>query len=434
MSIVAVVLDVICTYNEIFWLYKWVNIFLERRTLPVIKKKIEKIDWILWAAYVIIVFCLNRITLTSAYTMLIVMLMNLVAILCFWKCDMAQAFAADGGYFFALFLLGNIAITITGMIGGDELIQKCTAELGTARVIYLLVNGGLWYMINKYGTACISKRVIKPKNMRYVAYVSILGFIGSAFIGMMLVNGFSMHVGIIWYVFVILILIIGFGCYFFIKQKEAQFKMTVLVANNEMLEKNYMQIKAFYTKNAKLYHDMNHHLDAIYYLLQQGKQEQAKAYIENLHTQSRYTGIKVQSGIDVLDVVFYEMNLKAQRKGVMLTIETPLLPCDIGLKNGDICSLFSNLLENALEASVKHIFVQIKHVNRVLYVTVKNDCSVMPVKKEGKFVTLKPDKSLHGWGTQIVEQIVQKYEGSIEYEVVNGYFTVYAMLNEKLEE
>lgn len=405
MSIFAVILDVICTYNEIFWLYKWVNIFLKKKTLPLIKKKIEKIEWILWAAYIIIVFCLNRITLTSAYTMLIVMLLNFMAILCFWKCDMVQAFAADGGYFFALFLLGNVAISITGMVGGDELIQKCTGELGTARVIYLFVNGGVWYIINKYSIACISKRAIKPKSVGYVACVSIIGFIGSAFIGMMLVNGFSVHAGIVWYVFLILILIIGCSCYFFVKQKEAQFKMTVLAAKNEMLEKNYMQIKAFYTENAKLYHDMNHHFDAIYYLLQQGKQEQAKTYIENLHTKNRYTGIKVQSGLDVLDAVFYEMNMKAQEKGLMLAIETPLLPCDIGLENGDVCSLFSNLLENALEASVKHIFVQIKHIYCILYITVKNDCSIMPVQKDGKFVTLKRDKNLHGWGTQIVEEM-----------------------------
>lgn len=215
------------------------------------------------------------------------------------------------------------------------------------------------------------------------------------------------------------------------RRREFQLRMSFLASRNRMLEENYMRVNEFYTANAKLYHDMNHHFNVLYHLLQEGETVQAKEYIHNLQIADKGAERKIHSGINVLDAILCEMDLKAEHKGISFVVETPLLPCNLGIENGDICSLFANLLENAIEASSKEVTLQIKKVNQVLFITIKNDYTVSVVKRGGKFLTRKRNKSLHGWGTRIVEQIVQKYEGSIEYEMGNGVFTVYVMMNEK---
>ncbi|MGN0335462.1 MAG: sensor histidine kinase [Lachnospiraceae bacterium] len=344
-----------------------------------------------------------------------------------------QISAVVGGYFFALFLIGNFVISITGMIGGDALISKCTGEIGIIRFFYLIMNGIVWYILNWGCMSYISRKKIKLHSIKSVACISILGFIGSAFLGLMLVNSFSIQVSVVWYVFILFFLFFIFSSYFVMKQNEIKTKMTILATKNEMLERNYMQINEFYTANAKLYHDMNHHFDALYHLLQDGYQEQAKKYLEEIRTPSDYTKMEVHTGISVLDAIVYEMRLKAQEKGIVFEMEISMLPCDIGFENKDICSLFANLLENAVEASENKVYVQIKRINQTLLAVVKNDYSVKPVINEKKFVSLKKDKILHGWGIQIVEQIVEKYEGSIEYDLEDEMFTVSVMLNEIIE-
>lgn len=414
MNILAVLLNVLISVNEIFWLYQWVNVIAEK------KRPMKFLEPVLYMVYVVTVLSLNQIALTSPYTMAVIIVQNFLAVLIFWKSDLIQAFAAIGGYFAAMFVIGNIEITLTGMIGGEELIVATTSEHGVERVLYLLIFGSLWLFLNKYLVSYIRKKNISRKSLRYVGYVSIIGIIGSAFLGKMMLESFGINIGVVWYVFLAAIAVLICYFYFLIKKKDMQIQMSFLETQNEMLERNYTQVNEFYTTNAKLYHDMNHHFDAIYYMLQQGRQDQAKDYIESLRSPEHYAGIQVQSGINVVDAILHEMKVRAQQKGITMNMEIMMLPSDMGIEKKDLCSMFVNLLENALEAASREISVQIKKVNQTLFVTVKNDCPIMPQKKNGRFVTTKEEKNMHGWGTQIVEQIAQKYDGSIEYETENG--------------
>lgn len=266
---------------------------------------------------------------------------------------------------------------------------------------------------------------------RYIAYVAAIGFIGCAFIGNIMLSSFEIEINLMWYLFLILLLISVFIIYVVLKQKEFKMRMIILVTKNEMLEKNYIQANEFYMANAKLYHDMNHHFEALYYMLQQGNKEQAKDYIEKLHIATSFSEAHVQSGINVLDAILYGMQLKAQNKGILFKVEVQLLPSNLGIESSDISSLFANLLENAIDAATIEIIVQIKRINQVLFIMVKNDYSIEPIRIGNQFLTNKKNKELHGWGTQIVDHIVQKYEGSIEYKIEDGYFTVSAIINEK---
>lgn len=67
---------------------------------------------------------------------------------------------------------------------------------------------------------------------------------------------------------------------------------------------------------------------------------------------------------------------------------------------------------------------------RIVCEFIRNDYIVPPKVKDGKFQTTKADGEKHGWGTQIVEQIVQKYDGKLEYSIDENYVNIEAMLND----
>lgn len=54
----------------------------------------------------------------------------------------------------------------------------------------------------------------------------------------------------------------------------------------------------------------------------------------------------------------------------------------------------------------------------MLLLEIRNDFREKPEISEGHLRTKKQDSTKHGWGLRIVEQIVGKYEGQIDYETV----------------
>lgn len=155
---------------------------------------------------------------------------------------------------------------------------------------------------------------------------------------------------------------------------------------------------------------------------------QARRYIESLQNTLNFVEIERWTGIDVIDVILNEMKKGAKGKGVYLDINAGMVSQDIGIEKKDMCSLFANLLENAVEAAKEEVVVTIKYVHRMLLVEVKNDCQVKPLTKDGRLMTRKENALCHGLGTQNIERIVRKYGGTIEYEIQENEFYVNIMM------
>lgn len=119
---------------------------------------------------------------------------------------------------------------------------------------------------------------------------------------------------------------------------------------------------------------------------------------------------------------------RAERKGIVLELKIQPLPGDTAIEKKDLCALFANLLDNAVEAARGRIMLSVRKVHGMLVIVAENDYTGEPVMEENRFVTSKEDRERHGWGTRIVEEIVKKYDGSIGYEV-GELFRVELMLN-----
>lgn len=206
-------------------------------------------------------------------------------------------------------------------------------------------------------------------------------------------------------------------CFYF-RQSQLKMQISVLDTQYELIESQYVRAQNFYTENAKLYHDIKHHLRALERLLQNGDRREALAYIESVQEPLQCKMIPVHTGVDIVDAVIYEAKEKAEQRNILLVVETPILPSVLKLEDREFCVLFANLLNNALEAAKEQIRLNIAITAGFLVIEMQNDYKEKPVVKNNHFVSEREQDSLaHGWGMKIIEQIVEKYQGELSIRV-----------------
>lgn len=123
----------------------------------------------------------------------------------------------------------------------------------------------------------------------------------------------------------------------------------------------------------------------------------------------------------VVDALLLNKMTVAKDKHIKMYIQV-VLPTDLEVADLDIISLFSNLIDNAIEACCKlpeekrFISVTAGTFVNAMYLRVENSKSedVNLVLENVK--TSKKDKHLHGYGIRIVRKIVKQYDGNIMVE------------------
>ena len=200
-------------------------------------------------------------------------------------------------------------------------------------------------------------------------------------------------------------------CFCF-RQSQLKMQISVLDTQYDLIESQYVRAQNFYAENAKLYHDIKHHLRALERLLQNGDQREALAYIESVQEPLQCKMIPVHTGVDIVDTVIYEAKEKAEQRNILLQVETPILPSELKIEDRELCVLCANLLDNALKAAKEQIKLNIAIAAGFLVIEMENDYKEKPLVKNNHFVSETEQGSLaHGWGMKIIEQIVEKYHG-----------------------
>ncbi len=168
-----------------------------------------------------------------------------------------------------------------------------------------------------------------------------------------------------------------------------------------------------------LTHDMKNHIQMIKHL--KDNPEELTEYIQSLDNEYSETQPRMQTGNDIVDFVLNQKIQTAQRSGITLL---PVV-CSEGIGDifspTDLCSILSNVLDNAIEAtnqlldpSLKKIHFKMNHEKDGWLIRCTNYCRKPVVNEQGEMITTKSDKSIHGLGLKSINRIVKKYEGTVE--------------------
>ena len=194
----------------------------------------------------------------------------------------------------------------------------------------------------------------------------------------------------------------------------------------------YLSLKKEQEKIDKFRHDMKNHLICIKNL---AKTEESEKYIEKINFEINQNTVDFNTGSPILDIIFYEKSLICIDKKIEYQFDVDYSKCEF-IDVIDTCSIFSNLLDNAIEACDKITqgkrFISIKgnKINNFFVIKCENS-KINDILYEGKNIaTDKENKHLHGIGLKSIRDSFEKYDGVINIEISDEKFTLSGFLIE----
>lgn len=168
-------------------------------------------------------------------------------------------------------------------------------------------------------------------------------------------------------------------------------------------------------------HDMVNQLIAIKSYLDNADISGGQQYVAELTDQLQHISSTINTGNNALDAILSTKKSLAESKGIVFNTEIRIqerLPLD----PKDLCIIFGNALDNAIEACdrlpenvEKYIDLLLVQDAHALFCTLSNTA---PANNDRRFTTSKADKISHGFGLQNIRDALANYgaEPSIEQE------------------
>jgi two-component system sensor histidine kinase AgrC len=231
----------------------------------------------------------------------------------------------------------------------------------------------------------------------------------------------------------VLLFILVFSAYFlilqFFKQTKEQFtlqneqnllQMQVATAQIHLEDLQESQEKTLIYR-----HDMRHHLNLIGAYLADNNQAAAQEYITEVEKTIERAAVEKYCSNYAVNLIMYSYIAKARNE--QITVETQIdLPEKNIVSDMDLCVIFSNSIENAVNAckriprtNDRTLKIVCKNKDDKLFIQITNSCEYtvklvddMPVSKEAN----------HGLGTKSIAAVAQKYGGVYSFTADNGIF------------
>lgn len=178
------------------------------------------------------------------------------------------------------------------------------------------------------------------------------------------------------------------------------------------------------TELYSLYHDMKKHFFAV---SQMKDISEVHTYIEELYGSLTRAESYYHTGSNMADIILNDKKQAAQKAqtAMEVVIEEGCLSI---LRNEDICTIFVNALDNALEACEKqkshqrYIVVKAFERQSFLIICIKNSIEHAPQKRRGELVTEKKEHTLHGYGIKSICLAVERYQGEVYFSNTDREF------------
>ena len=184
------------------------------------------------------------------------------------------------------------------------------------------------------------------------------------------------------------------------------------------------------------YHDMKHQINI---LRGMNDSEQRAALLDRMEADIKAYELQYKTGNSVLDTVLTSKSMQCDKHGITMIVVADGALLDF-MDAMDICSIFGNALDNAIEATMK---LEDKE-KRLIHVNVSQFKSFVMIrfenyfkgnlKKEGaSFKTTKKNAEDHGYGIKSINYTVEKYDGAVDIKANNKWFEIKILIPIKVK-
>lgn len=192
----------------------------------------------------------------------------------------------------------------------------------------------------------------------------------------------------------------------------------ILEMMNEYYEQDLNASKNRYEQISMIKHDMRNTLLILDNLVREERTEEARRFLgEQVERIDKIYQI-VKTDNHLVNAILNQKLSEAKEKGI--DVRCVILTSFQGIENKDICNLFGNLLDNAIEANEKAAgdrwleFI-LEGDKQELEIICRNSTQKNVEVWKNQLPETKKDKRFHGYGVRIIREIVEKYEGEVSY-------------------
>lgn len=208
-------------------------------------------------------------------------------------------------------------------------------------------------------------------------------------------------------------------------KKKVQTELDTLQRLHKQEQQHYMLFKENIDYINVKCHDLKHQIRRI-----ASKGAVGDSVIDEIENAVSIYDSDVKSGNEILDIVLTEKRLTCVNNNIAFSCITDGKQINF-MSDADICALFGNALDNAIEAvcripeaEKRSIGLVIKNVKGFVSVNIRNNCIEIP-----KFVgdlpkSTKGDEVYHGYGMKSIKAVTERYGGEMSVEVSDGVFSL----------
>ncbi len=200
-------------------------------------------------------------------------------------------------------------------------------------------------------------------------------------------------------------------------------ELALMYLNTQSEHFSYMEHQIERTR--KLRHDMNHHIQLLNQLHKDNNQEEFDNYLGELTEQLDSLKPTIQVHHPVMNAIINQFNVKAQKENIGFKV-TGFFPVECEMSTYDLCTIFSNLLDNALcaqkEVGNGTIQVEFRHTQTNIFAVIENTHTGNLVKEDGFFRTTKENTFEHGFGMSNVYECIKKNGGHLRIITTPEHF------------
>lgn len=229
--------------------------------------------------------------------------------------------------------------------------------------------------------------------------------------------------------------IMAFSLNEFIITKNNQIKnLEIENSKNLFALEEYRYLNEKYEENRILRHDFKEHIRTALSLMEEDKSEAIK-YLEKIEKTNSQTDFVKYTDNPILNILLLQKDKECRDKGIELHIKSSNPKIDF-MEEMDIVAVFSNLINNAMEACMasekKEISLDLYTGNNAFTVIkTENSSDTEPVIVDGTIKSNKKDIYNHGIGIKSIKNSLKKYNGDMSwsYDKENKIFRTTVLIN-----
>lgn len=170
-------------------------------------------------------------------------------------------------------------------------------------------------------------------------------------------------------------------------------------------------------------HDIRNHLYCLSALYNEKKYGEFEDYLAKLTDNFSKLKKNFDTGNCLVDAILNQLAAKSGNVKIELTGH---FSDNMKVSSFDLCTIFFNILQNAIEAAKKtdekYVNIFIGYMTSNLLIKVQNSAVSAPVMQNGRYISDKSDAG-HGYGIQNVRECIAKSEGSFSMNFSDGIVT-----------